>query len=94
MAREALVLASGKPVDARVSAARSRQDALLADAVRAAEQRGFSVELFRIEALKSNPALEAARLAEAARAGKPVSAGCSGTAGHAGCGPRRECQPA
>ena len=69
-----LYTASGKPVDARVSAALSRQDALLADAVRAAEQRGFSVDLFRIQELKSNPALasqaaEEAVILAAAKAG-------------------------
>src|SRR5207248_1872842 len=56
---------AGKPVDARVSAWLSRQDALLADAVRAAEQRGFSVDQLRIEELKSNPAL-ASQVAEQA----------------------------
>ena len=40
MAREALVLASGKPVDARVSAAVSRQDAPIIAALDAAEWRG------------------------------------------------------
>ena len=40
MAREALVLASGKPVDDRVSAAVSRQDALIIAALDAAERWG------------------------------------------------------
>jgi hypothetical protein len=40
VAREALVLASGKPVDARVSAALSRQDALIIATLDAAERRG------------------------------------------------------
>ena len=62
-ARAAEDARAGKPVDARVSAWVSRQDALLADAVRAAEQRGFSVNQFRIQALKSNPAL-ASQVAE------------------------------
>ncbi|GAC1401741.1 MAG: hypothetical protein NVSMB49_16770 [Ktedonobacteraceae bacterium] len=44
------------PVDPRVSAFLDRQDALLADVVRAAQQRGFSVDQFRIQELKSNPA--------------------------------------
>ena len=56
---------AGKPVDARVSAWLNRQDDLLADAVRAAEQRGFSVDQFRIEEMKSNPAL-ASQVAEEA----------------------------
>lgn len=68
--RKALVAAraaedarAGRPVDPRVSAWASRQNALLADAVRAAEQRGFSVDQFRIQELKSNPGL-ASQVAE------------------------------
>ena len=64
-ARAAEDARAGKPVDARVSAWLNRQDALLADAVRAAEQRGFSVDQLRIEELKSNPAL-ASQVAEQA----------------------------
>ena len=41
MAREALVLASGKPVDARVSAEVSRQDALIIAALDAAQRQGM-----------------------------------------------------
>lgn len=40
MAREALVLGSGKPVDARVSAALSRQDVLIIVALHPAQRRG------------------------------------------------------
>jgi len=40
VAREALVLASGKPVSAQVAAAVSRQDALIIAALDAAERRG------------------------------------------------------
>lgn len=73
-ARAADAARAGKPVDARVSAWVNRQDAALADAVRAAEQRGFSVTQMRIEALKSDPELasqmaEQAAILAAAKAG-------------------------
>jgi hypothetical protein len=45
------------PIDPRVSDFLDRQEALLADAVRAAQQRGFSVDQFRIQELQSNPSL-------------------------------------
>jgi len=64
-ARAASSARAGKPVDARVSAFLNRQDSQMADAVRAAEQRGFSVDRFRIESLKSDPAL-ASQVAEQA----------------------------
>jgi hypothetical protein len=45
VAPEALVLASGKPVDARVSAWLSRQNALLIAALDAAQRRGTPAEV-------------------------------------------------
>ena len=68
---------AGKHVDTRVSAWLERQDALLADAVRAAEQHGFSVDQFRIQELKSNPTLanqvaEQAVILAAAKAGVDI----------------------
>jgi hypothetical protein len=68
------------PVDPRVSAFLDRQDALLADAVRAAQQRGFSVDQFRIQELKSNPTqanqvAEQSVLLAAAEAGIDIKVG-------------------
>jgi hypothetical protein len=63
-ARAAQDARDGKPVDPRVKAYVEQQDSRLAEMVRAAHQRGLSVDQVRIGALKSDPALANATATE------------------------------